>query len=182
MTTQLIRLEFDETLDDLVDVDIRLARQTKAYRRSKRRTQSAFALSLAVALFVVSGAPRKSVTPTDWIVGVGFAAGIGVISWWLYGRFHDRCIRIQHQRMINEMYGGVSQLRCIVELLPDKVWIKQNEVELAFPWRQATKITSNAVELWFNQGLVVLRDHVFVDADHRRVVLERARELAAKAA
>lgn len=184
MTAAHVRIEFDATLDEVVDVGMRMVRRTGACQRARRRSQWSFGVALPLLFLAASGTFGRADSAGDWGIVVAAGVGVGLGSGFLYGRFHDSLVRSHCRHALAEMHAGATSLHCEVELRPENLWIKQNDLEQLFPWHRATMVNDrgDAVELWFSQGLVVLRNRVFASPATRRDTLESARALANKAA
>ena len=178
-----VRIEFDATLDEVADVGIRIVRHTGAYQSARRRTQWIFGATLTLLFLVGSGALGQADSAGDWAIILGVGIGVGLGAGVLYGGLHDRWVRNHHRQVVAEMHAGATSVHCEVALRPENLWIKQNDLEQVFPWHRTTMVndSGDAVELWFAQGLVVLRNRVFASPATRREVLESARALANKA-
>ena len=178
-----VRIEFDATLDEVADVGIRMVRRTRAYQSARRRSQWGFGVMLPLVFLAGSGALSKAVSAGDWGIVLGVGVGLGVGSGLLYGSFHDWWVRSHHGKVVADMHAGASSVHCEVELRPESLWIRQNGLEQLYPWCGATMVndSGDAIELWFDQGLVVLRNRVFASPTSRRKAMESATALADKA-
>ena len=72
------------------------------------------------------------------------------------------------------MYGGVEQIRCEFELTDDGLSGKSVHSEMSFPWSRLTRVADlqGSIELWFDPGLVVIRDRAFQTQEERRNFLD----------
>jgi hypothetical protein len=173
------RVEFDATIDECVDAQIRMANRTKTYRR-RRRERVLLGIMVAVVFAVTILVLASYVTVLDVAVAVGGGLGFGLLSSYLYGIYFDWHVRHYGRRLTKEMYGGASTVRFEIELRPDAVWAKSRGTEISFAWTSLTGIENaeHGIELWFDPGLVIVRSRAFASADARQQFLERARELA----
>jgi hypothetical protein len=169
------RLEFDSTVDEIVDVQLRLAQKTAAFKRQRRNSIWFVAVFSAVAPPVIF----------FWRVtdgqAVAVAAVVGLIlgplAGYLYGRFYDYYVKKHSRRMVVEMLGASQNTRCEYELRPDALWSRFRDMELTLPWSRLTRIEDGpgAISLWFDPGLAVIQDRAFRNADDRRQFLETVR-------
>jgi hypothetical protein len=179
----VIRVEFDSTLDELVDVNIRLAEHTVAFRRQRIWSQVFMGGALAVAMIVTVflRAPLRLVTG---VAVVGAAVAFGVLLGFLYGHFYDGYVRRHYRRMLKEMSRGAETIRCEFELRPDVLWCKTTAAEMSFSRSRLTRIndTEDSVELWFDPGLAVVRNRAFLRPDDRREFIDAVTKLSRQGA
>ena len=179
----MIRVAFDSTLDELVDVNIRLAEHTTAFRRQRAWSQvfvgGSFAAAMVATVLLRTDPPLATVA-----IVVALAIAAGALFGYLYGYFHNWYIRRNSRRMVKEMLSGAEQLRCEFELRPDVLWCKTTVGEMSFPWSRLTRIndTESSVELWFDPGLAVVRNRAFLRAEDRRDFVEAATGLSRRKA
>ena len=170
-------VEFESTLDDLVDANVRLAKSTTAYLRRRCRDQWVFALCVAGGVSVnllgrvIVSSYTLVVFATIGILIVGAATGL------LYGRYHDWYVKRAYRKMIGEMFRGAATIRCLYELRADVLSGKFAHCEIAYPWSRLTRVaeTPDAIELWFQPGLVLVRERAFQTPENRRAFLEEVR-------
>jgi hypothetical protein len=174
----VIGVEFDSTLDEAVDANMRLVQHTAAYRRQRRQWQwfvgVCVAGGLAVGIVGGDGAPSLAaltIAPIAALIG-GLTCGA------LYGRYHDRHVRRVYRRVVTEMYSGAETIRCEVEVRDDTLWSRSVHAEISFPWSRLTRVTDRQgpIELWFDPGLVVIPDRAFQTQEERRDFLEAVRQ------
>jgi hypothetical protein len=177
MSTNLKRLAFDGTLDEIVDANMRLVQHTAAYRQQRRQYQ--WVVGMCAAGGVVIPLLQKNELSlillviafcTSVVFGIGFGA--------LYGYYHNWHVRRSYRRVISEMYGGAEQIRCEFELTDVGLSGKSIHSEISFPWSRLTRVADlpGSIELWFNPGLVVIRDRAFRTQEERRDFLGTVRQ------
>ena len=164
------RIEFDATHEEVADVNMRLLLSTKAYRRS--RLQYQWAVGVVVAGVLAVTVEEHLSTPSV----IALSAVCGFLSGYLYGPLYERSVRASYLRMVSELYGGASTVRCTFELRYDVLWTKMGSTELAFAWsdRVAINDAGDCIEVWFNPGLAVVRNRAFQTEADRRTFLEAA--------
>jgi hypothetical protein len=186
MKDDLKRVEFDATLEDLVDTQARAIRQTKTGRSWRHRAVVASGLAAGVAFFAVvllmlSVAVGKTLASSVAVSGVGGLV-LGVLWGFLYGHVYDCRVRRRSRRFVAEWLGGIGPFHCEIELRSNGVWVRQNSIEILCPWSDATGVedTGDVMELRFRGGLVVVRNRVFRTASDRNEYLEHVRGLMAQ--
>lgn len=183
------RIHFDATLDEIVDVNLRLTTRTQSFRAYRARAVwvAGGCLSAAVLAMVFIRARQADVAVSTaiWGVLVVVALTLGAGFGYLYGLYVDWAMRRQYKRVVAEqleLLGGTTDVRCDIELRREGVWVVQKGLEVTFPWSNAAGIedTGDAIELRFSPGLVVARNRAFHNSLDRARFLERARELASE--
>jgi hypothetical protein len=177
MSTNLKRLEFDSTLDEIVDGNMRLVQHTAAYRQQRRQYQWFVGLCAAGGV-VISLLRGHELSWTLLAIAFGTSVVFGIGSGALYGSYHNWHVRRGYRRVICEMYGGAEPIRCQFELTDDGLSGKSIHSEISFPWSRLTRVADlpGSIELWFNPGLVVIRDRAFQTQEERRGFLGTARQ------
>ena len=167
-------IEFDSTLDEIVDVNMRLVEHTAAYRQQRTRFQWAVGVCVAGALVAIILVQTEMPSYAALAIASSAALGGGVAVGFLYGRYHDRHVRHYYRRIAKEMYGGVEQVHWEFELRKDALWTKSAHAEVSFPWVRLTRVndTQGSIELWFDPGLAVVRDRAFPTEKDRERFLD----------
>ena len=176
------RVEFDATLDDEVDVNVRLVQHTQTYHRRRRESQWAFALGAAgvTAVGLLSG----DEIPSYFMVGLAAAAApmAGVVVGMLSGRYYDWRMRRGYRSLLDEMFRDDQTIHCEFELRDEGLWSrsinKSFHAEVSFPWSKLTRVAdrSGSIELWFDPGLAIIRDRAFHTPDERQSFLAAVRQ------
>jgi hypothetical protein len=178
MSTNPKRLGFDATLDEIVDANMRLVQHTAAYRQQRRQYQ--WVIGVCGAGAVAVGVLRGHELPSLPMLAIAFCAAlvVGIGFGALYGYYHNWHVRRRYRQVVNEMYGGVEQIRCEFELTDDGLSGKSMHSEISFPWSRLTRVADlpGSIELWFNPGLVVIRDRAFQTQEERRNFLGVVRQ------
>jgi hypothetical protein len=173
-----MQVQFDTTLEEVVDVQMRLAGQTKAFQRSRRRSQIFVGACTGVAALV--GPLTDDDVPTAVIaIMVVIAIVAAVACGYGYGRFHMWYIRRNCRKMLREMLHDAEQIPVEMELRPEGLWSRSPTGEVSLPWSRLTRVNDgeDGVELWFDPGLAVVRDRAFASPDERRRFIAKAMEL-----
>jgi hypothetical protein len=175
------RVGYDTTIDDAVDVGLRLANRSQAFR--KQISQNVvIAGVLAGAVFFGGWIYFSGVSAVDLAVAACGGAAFGAIFSVLFKRLFMKEMLKQHRKITAEQFGGKPTMPTEVELRSDAVWVRQGGLELTFPWTHCTDIQDNAddVELDFSLGICVVRNRDFPSRADRQAFLETARRLAGK--
>src|SRR5690242_11394708 len=106
MSSNLKRLGFDATLDEIVDASMRLVQHTAAYRRQRRQYQWIVGASAAAGGTVP--ALRGDEPPSLPLLAIVFCAAVvvGIGCGALYGIYHNQHVKRNYRKLIKEMYGG----------------------------------------------------------------------------
>lgn len=178
MGSDRYRLSYDATIDDAVDVSLRLAGRTHAFRRQLRLTVMCAGMGGALAMFaawmyVVGNSLVNIVFGT--VAGVLF----GIVFAAIFDRFFEREIRKQQRKIVAEQFGGNAIMHSELELRPDAVWVRQGGMEMVFPWAVCTGVRQNPgdIEMSFAPGMCVIPNRHFASPEQRQAFFETARRL-----
>jgi hypothetical protein len=178
MSTSLKRVGFDATLDEVVDANMRLVQHTAAYRQQRKRYQ--WVIGVCAAGGVAVGVLRGHELASYALLAIACCAAlmVGVSFGALYGRYHNWHVRRGYRRLVDEMYGRADVIRCDFELTEHALCGKSVHGETSFPWSRLTRVADlpGSIELWFNPGLVVIRDRAFETQEERREFLGAVRQ------
>ena len=179
-----MRIEFDATLDEVVDVNVKLAENTTAFRRQRLSSQVMTGGTVVVALVAMVIAQQAPLDPWSLAIVGGVALVVGPVIGYLYGFFHDGYVRRHSRRMVLEMQGGAESVHCEFEIRPDVLWFKSIYGEMSFPWSRLKRVhdEGSSIELWFDPGLAVVRNRAFSRDEDRRDFIEAVtKRIGAKA-
>ena len=182
MPEPLYRLVYDATIDDAVDVGMRLSNKSQAYRRQVRQLTILTGVIGTGAVLALGFFYASSPGPVDVAAGVLAALVFGVVFAFTFKRFFAKEILKQSRKVVTEQFNGKSTVTCELELRPESVWVRQLGMEMVFPWTLCTGIQDNAddIELTFSAGLCVIRNRHLPSTAERQRFLETARRLAGK--
>jgi len=175
----LQRIVYDATVDDAVDVSLRLANRTHAFRKQRQTNVIVVGIGAGLAFFAAwmytVGASLLHLvlaTVAGTVFGIVFAA--------IYRRFLDKEIRTQHRKIVAEQFGGKTAIHSEIELRQDCVWVRQGGLEMLFPWTGCTGVLNNRhdIQMDFTLGICVIRNRHFASTAEREMFLETARRLA----
>jgi hypothetical protein len=171
-------VEFDVTLDEIVDANMKLVEHTVAYRKPRMHYQWVAGVCTGGGLAV--GILRGNEVPSyATLVAASCAALFGGLALgWLYGRYHDWHVRRSYRRLISELYGGTERILCEFEVRDEALWCRSVHGETTLLWSHLTRVEDvpGSIELWFNPGLAVVRDRAFRTHEERRAFLGAVRQ------
>ena len=165
------RVEFDATLEEIADVEMRFARNTKTYRRGRRQSQWTVGVIVTGIMAVML---EDHISPTGIAM---FSTLSGLLSGFLYGAFYERWVKQSYLRWAQELYGGASTVPCAFELREDVFWGKTGNIEVACQWSDGVSVNdkSDCIEVWCHPTLAVVRNRAFHSDSERQAFLQTAR-------
>jgi hypothetical protein len=177
MNEKRMRISFDASVDEHVDVQILLLRRSKTGRSLRRRSAILSGAPVGIVLFVGTLFSRSRPSSV-FVVGSALFATAVALFWGLaYLLIYDLFLRRRLRRFVTEHVGNSEVVRCDMELRPEGVWTRQNGVELLLPWDDAIGVTdtSAGVQVDFRSGIALARNRGFTTEDERRRFSETAR-------
>jgi hypothetical protein len=183
MAETLHRIVYHATIDDAVDVALRLAYQTQAFRKQIRTNIIIGGAVAGVVFLWVWVSFLAGPGPFDLAIAAIGALVFGVVFALMFKGFLRKEILKQHRKIVAEQFGGQDTIPTELELRDDAVWVRQGGIELIFPWAICTAVRDNAgdIEINFTQGICVIRNRDFGSPAEREQFLGTARRLAGKA-
>lgn len=145
-----MRVQFDETLDDMVEVAFRMcsrSRKVRSWRITARIAASILMGFVAwLTMFVLIPEVRE---PRLIIAGLGAAMG-GLLYPLTYRRILKRRLRGYYR----EQLGDHASFPVQVELSPEGIHTKQIGSQITFEWAQINKIqqTSDSIDFFTRHG------------------------------
>lgn len=169
--SDLNRVEFDATLEEIADVYMRVAADTNVYRRGRQQSQWTSGVIVAGILAVTL---QEHISPLETAV---FSALSGFLTGFLYGGFYDRWVKYSYLRWAHELYRGASTVPCAFELRGDVFWGKTGNIEVAFPWSDGVSVNDmgDCIEVRCHPTLAVVRNRAFHSGSERQAFLQAAR-------
>jgi hypothetical protein len=157
-----------------------MAEHTKTYQRQRFRSRLAFVAVIGGTFVVAFLAGIGRITTLTAFLAIGLGASLSAIGWLVYGAYFDWRVRRHCRRAVDEMYHGAAKVPFIIELRQEGLWAHSRDTEVQFAWNRLTEIQDrgDGVELWFDPGLVLVRNRAFATLDDRRQFVEAARALA----
>ena len=167
------RVDWEATLEDVVDLYVRQLRQTPGVRRKyvlSMITSCAVAgMLMAVSLDVV----WQSRVSLEVLVGGVLGGLVGTLCVPFYGRYLKRMAR----RIAVAQCGTRLPMRCEMEVRPTCLWVRQDNTEMLLDWSaiRIVEDTPGGIELWSHWGAIVARDRGFATPADRERFLSDAR-------
>lgn len=156
-------IEFDTTIDEIVDVNMRLVQNTATFRRRRREWQWSLGVCLAGG-FIVALLRNADFEATGLLTFTVCAAVVaGILGGYAYGRYHDATIRSSYAQLMRELYGNTTVVHWRFQVREDALWVHSPHAQISYPWSQLTRVEehSGLIELWFPPGLAVVRNRAF---------------------
>jgi hypothetical protein len=182
MTDDIIHVEYDATLDDVVEAYVREARRSKMYelypQPSLRSMISGGLVGGAVgwiSVTVLLGRPVGA----EVFVGAGLGGFVGLLG----GLLYDRRMARHWRAGVATVYAARLPIRCELELRPACLWHRQEGDETTYDWTTVTAIVEKRkeVQIWVEEWPLLVKNSVFATPSDRDRFVKRARELARSA-
>lgn len=174
------RIVYDATIDDAVDVAIRLSNKSQALQKQFR--------GMVIGTGILGGFAFTAIwisyltAPARFDIASAAAGGLvfGVVFALVFRRFFVRETRKQQRKIVAEHFNGNPSVPCELELRADGIWVRQAGIEMTFPWTLCTGVreTADDIEINFTAGMCVVRDRHFASIVERQSFLDAARRLA----
>ncbi len=161
-----MRVEFNYIIEDIVDVQMRLLKRSRAARAWRWRDLLLTSLMTGAFLFAV--------IPED-ITGRVIVGSIGLLlGAVLYPVLNEMTIKRRLRKWCEENAGSDKTFTCEVELNQSGIHTKSNGTRIIYAWENVTEIkeTEDSVDIYSERGgLVVVRKRAFTSpGDHQRFI------------
>jgi len=169
-----MRVQFDATLDDLVDVSLRALRRSKAVR-SWRRVDYLSGVFLAA---ILAGLPLFLLLPEPPDTRLIFGLLAALTAACLYPLVYNSVVKRQLRGFYREQVGGNCPFVVEVELSRAGVIAHQNGCTIGFDWTQVELIqeTADSIDFYARQsGIVVVRKRAFDSTSSMLQFIDEAR-------
>jgi hypothetical protein len=166
-----MRVQFDYTIEDLVDVQMRVLNNSRAVRAWRWR--DLVLTSLMTGIFVFAIIPEEITVRI--IVGI-IGLILGAV---LYPVVSEMTIKRRLRKWCEENAGPAKTFTCEVELNESGIHSQQNETQIVFPWKNMKEIreTKDSVDIYFERGgLMVIRNRAFTSPEERQRFIELAKQ------
>jgi hypothetical protein len=170
VTLTLMRVQFEFTRDDLIDVAKRFSARSKVVRSWKWSGMfysALFAWLLVFAFYYPT--PMKGTL-------IGFVAAVGAAL--LYPSFHGRETEKRLRKLHQEKLGNENSFVCEVELTQAGFSVSQMNRQIKYDWQAVEEIkdTSDSVDIFTRDGGgVIVRNRAFQSDSDRVRFVELAR-------
>lgn len=171
-----MRVQFEATIDDLVDLNERASARSQAARSWLR--QGAFGTALLGAIFL--GAPVFLVAYAIWGIELAalFGSVLGLISGAVSWLVYPNRIRQRYYAYFREQLGNRDSFPFEAELTETGIWTRQMGIQNMFEWAsvEEIKITEDAVEFYmYGRGAVSIRKRAFTSTEEEQQFIDEAR-------
>ncbi len=164
-----MRVQFEYTIDDMVDVQLRVLKRSRAARSWQWRDLGMTSLLTGAVLFAVI--PKG-------FAGRAIMGGIGLLlGALLYPIMNERTVRRRLRKFCQEKAGSSKTLFCEVEVRDSGVHTRSNGTQIIYPWDKVTEIeeTDESVDLYTEVGgLLVVRKRAFASPEEQQKFVELA--------
>ena len=166
-----MRVQFDYTIDDLVDVQMRLLKRSRAVQAWRWRDLVLTSLLTGVLLFALI--PQEIIVRI--IVGI-IGLLLGAV---LYPVVNEMTVKRRLRKWTEENVGSARTFTCEVELDESGLHTQSNDAQIIFDWRNVEEIkeTEDSVDIYFAKGgLMVTRNRAFTSTEERQRFIELAKQ------
>jgi hypothetical protein len=171
-----MRVQFEYTIDDIVDVQMRVLKRSRAARSWRWRDVIVTSLLTGVFLFAVI---PEGITGKLIMGGIGLA--LGALS---YAALNERTVKRRLRKLCEENAGPDKSFLCEVELNESGIHTKSNGMQIIYAWQSVTEVqeTTDSVDIYAEKGgLVVVRNRAFPSAEGHYQFVELANQYLARA-
>jgi hypothetical protein len=168
-----VKVAFDFTLDDMVDVAERAAERSATIKgmRSNARLFSSIIAAVIVYLVIPGDAVWR-------LLGAGVAA---LICAWMYPGDYRKLHRKKLRQHFVEQFGGEGPFRCEVELTPQGLAVTQAGAQIVREWSTVSAVLDTGDSIEFvarGSGTLVVRNRAFKSQSEHAEFLRLARSYA----
>ena len=166
-----MKVEFDATLDDFVDLANRVSERSKALKSSRRKLIG-FCAVMCGFVFVISAHGFGSLW-ADVIVGcIGALISVAVYSALL--RIIRPLFKGRFRALYREQYGTDGPIRVEVEITESEILVRQHGIQIVFGWKSVRAIEErgDSIELWRPGGPLIVRGRAFDSMEKRSEFLD----------
>ena len=173
----LMRVEFEFTQEELMDVHWRALKRSKAVASFRRREWLYFSLIWWVFAFVIFFGKGM-------VVALSISALSALIAAGLYPAIHQIVMESRLRKLFREKLDPKEPLVCEVELTPAGVWVRHAKTQTTYEWEcvEAINLSEGDVEIIAKSGGVMVRSRAFESEDDRQQFLHLANSYLQSAA
>ncbi len=170
-----MKVEFDATLDDFVDLNMRVRKRSRALRRSNWKMATVFALLMGFMGFTQGAGPLLANVLTGCrdaaIAGVAFILLLSALRPWEKWRI---------RKFYREQLATDGPIKIEVEISDSGVLVKQHGAQITYGWKSINSVedSGDAIEIWKAGGPIVVRNRAFNSPGTRIEFLELCRNWA----
>ena len=165
-----MRVEFEFTQEEMIDVCRRSLERSKAvasFRRSDRVWFSLITAAFSFLLFFTKG----------WVITVSISAFTALIAALFYPAVQRSVMERRIRKLIQEKLDPNEPLTCEVELMPAGLWLRQGKTQLTHDWGgvESVDLLANGIEIITKGGALVVRNRAFKSENERQQFLHLAK-------
>jgi hypothetical protein len=164
-----MRVEFEFTKEDLVDVAKRCLKHRNPKKADEWKPSLYLGISVAVLLFFV-----LKTSPLTGLV-TGLIAALVIL---LYPRWLRSSLEKRMRKIADEMMAAPGPYVCEVELRPEGLWLRQMDKQIIYEWKslEAVEETADSVDIFSRDGGgAVVRNRAFSSETDRSKFIELLR-------
>jgi hypothetical protein len=168
-----VKVAFDFTPDDMVDVAERAAERSSTVTGMRSQTRVVYSVIAAVVTYLI--------LPGDefWRL---FGAGVAALLFaWIYPGDYRKLHRKKLRQYFVEQFGGEGPFRCEVELTPEGLVVVQAGARIVREWSTISAVLDggDSIELVARgSGSLVVRNRAFKSRSEHAEFLRLARSYA----
>ena len=163
-------IRFESTIDEAVDVQIRLVRQSDYFRRTKRRGYFWAPVLFLGGYFAI---------PETWSIKLVVATLASVTFILIYPRIYDKTLRKRTRNYLAEQLGTDEPIPCEFEFTKEALTFRMTGNEIKFQWSTVKEINDNGDDIEIvthTGGMAVLRNRFFSSPNQKDEWLKYARD------
>jgi len=168
-----VKIAFDFTVDDMVDVAERAAERSSTVRGIGSQTRLVSSIIAAAIVFLLIPGD-----PVWRLLGAGVAAAVCA---WMYPSDYRKLHRKRLRQHFIEQFGGEGPFRCEVELTPQGLAVTQAGAQIVREWKSITAVLDTGDSIEFvarGSGSLVVRNRAFQSQSEHAEFLRLARSYA----
>jgi hypothetical protein len=171
-----MRVQFEYTIDDVVDLQMRMLKRSRVAKSWASRNLVITSLLTGVIVFAVI---------PEGLQGRLIMGAIGIVFGALaYLAFNQRSLARRLRKMAEEHIGADDSVVCEVELNNTGIHVRQGETQIIYSWASVNEIepTSDSVDIYTDKGgLLVVRKRAFRDDSEQQQFIDIANQFATTA-
>lgn len=174
-----MKITYRETIDEVVDMQLRLLERTDTFRNWKSRSMVPSILLGAPLVFVMFYFGLPDTKLIKLIFASGAAVAVIVLNIVLNPILYKEITRIRARKLFMETLGEDGPPSCEYELDEHGVVCRTPEIETRFSWSQITEINESDTYLDFFVGkraLVAIPKRAFENEQQKNECLRFAKE------
>ena len=164
-----MRVEFEFTQEELIDVGRRSLERSKAVASFQRRDRVWFSLiSAAFSFLLFSG--------KGWMITFSISALSALIAALVYPALQRSVIERRLRKLVKEKLDPNEPLMCEVELMPAGLWVRQGKTQTTHDWTgvESINLLASGIEIITRSGALMVRNRAFKSESEKQQFLHLA--------